>query len=164
MSDISAVLGIATTSSKETLTVYRVIVRRGDADVVTVETLERWQSTPQDEARSMADLVDALVNTLDRRRTGAPEALAVKRTEAGRGRPTKDYDQKTRAEGVAMIAATRQGRRYFQYRSQQLGEGQRLHEAAKRHGGYPSSKEEQAAVAAACAALAQLNSGDEADS
>jgi hypothetical protein len=155
----AAVLGIATSSSKEKLTVYRVIVR-ADGDAVTVERLEQWQSTPRDEARSMADLVDALANSLDNQRRGPAEAIAVKRTESSQGRPTKAYDQKTRAEAAAMIAASLQGKPYFQYRTQQLGDGRELHKIAATERGYPAQKEEREAVAAACAALAELLDAD----
>jgi hypothetical protein len=155
----TAVLGIATSSSKGKLTVYRVIVRSA-GDAVTVERLEEWQSTPHDEARSMADLVDALANSLDQKRRGAAEAIAVKRTESSQGRPTTAYDQKTRAEAAAMIAASLQGRPYFHYRTQQLGDGRELHEIASRQTGYPVQKEEREAVAAACTALAELLGAD----
>lgn len=77
-------------------------------------------------------------------------------------RPTVPYDQKTRAEGAAMVAASSQGRRYFGYRKGQLGDGRGLNEAAKSHSDYPSTEGEQDAVAAACAALAELvNEGED---
>lgn len=145
------------------LTVYRVIVRVADSGDVEVEPLAAWRSTAQDEARSMNDLVDALSNTLDRRRRGAPRMIAVKRTESTQGRPTKAYDQKTRAEAAAMIAASAQGRRYIHYRTTQMKGGDDLHRSATSHGGYPSVKEEQEAVAAACAALAELLQDAETD-
>jgi hypothetical protein len=163
LADELAVLGIATTSQRGALTAYRVIVRLRDDDSVEVEPLEAWQGTPRDEARSMNDLVDALANTLDRKRNGAPTALAVKRTESTRGRPTKQYDQKVRAEGAAMVATAAQGRRYFAYRTNQLRESRGLTAEAAAHRGYPSAKEEQDAVAAACTAIAELLDEREAD-
>lgn len=160
MADEIAVLGVAATSQKGAVTVSRVIVRVRD-DAVEVEPLEAWQATPRDESRSMLDLVDALANTLDRKRTGAPAAVALKRSESTRGRPTTQYDQKVRAEGAAMIATSSQGRRYFAYRTNQLGEGRDLEAEATAHPAYPSGKQEQEAVAAACTALAELlNEGE----
>lgn len=149
-------LGIATTSQRGALTVYRVIVRLAGGEAVQVETLEAWQGTPRDEARSMNDLVDALANALDPKRAGAPSAIAVKRTESSVGRPSNPYDKKIRAEAAAMIAAAGQGRRYFQYRTNQLSPGKDLHAKAVSQSGYPSVKEEREAVAAACTALAEL--------
>jgi hypothetical protein len=160
MADEIAVLGIATSSKEDALHVYRVIVRLIEDGSVEVEPLETWRGTPRDEARSMNDLSDALGNTLDMKRRGAPQALAVKRTESTSGRPTKQYDQKIRAEGVAMVAASAQGRRYFQFRTQQLGRGADLAHAASEHDSYPTKRESQEAVAAACAALVQLRSED----
>jgi hypothetical protein len=162
VADELAVLGIATSSRDGALIVSRVIVRL-TGDDVEVERLKPWQGTPRDEARSQRDLVDALGNVLDRKRDGAPEALAVKRPESPVSRPTVPYDQKTRAEGAAMIAATSQGRRYFSYRKGQLGHGEALNEAAKAHANYPSAEGEQDAVAAACAALAELVDDSETD-
>jgi hypothetical protein len=155
MTNETAVLGIGTSSSDDVLTVYRVIVRR-TGDAVEVETLEPWQGTAADEARSMNDLAEALGNTLDPKRKGAPEALAVKRVESSFNRPSKAYDQKVRAEGVAMVAATGQGRRYFAYRTNQLTPGADLKADAAKQKGYPSGAEAQGAVAAACEALSVL--------
>jgi hypothetical protein len=155
MADEIAVLGITTSSRSDALHVYRAIVRLKEDGAVEVEALETWRGTPRDEARSMKDLADALANSLDNRRPGAPEALALKRTEST-GRPTVQYDQKIRAEGVAMVAASGQGRRYFHYRTQQLGPGADLATAAAKHPDYPRGKEAREAVAAACAALARL--------
>jgi hypothetical protein len=112
----------------------------------------------------MNDLVDALTNTLDRKRHGAPIALAVKRTESTMGRPTTQYDQKVRAEGAAMVAASAQGRRYFPYRRNQLGDGADLAAEASSHRAYPSDKEGVEAVAAACAAISELRSERERNS
>jgi hypothetical protein len=156
MADEIAVLGVATSSARGALTVHRVIVRVAEDDAVVVEPLKAWQGAPNDETRSIGDLVDALGNILDPKRRGSPEALALKRAESTRGRPTKQYDQKTRAEAAAMIAALGQGRRYFQYRTNQLGPGRDLNDVACEHSGYPSTKEGQEAVAAACAAVADL--------
>jgi hypothetical protein len=153
--DEIVVLGIATSSTSGALTVHRVVVR-AEGDKVSVEQLEPWKGTPNDEIRSIGDLVDALSNNLDRKRNAAPMALALKRTESTRGRPTKQYDQKIRAEGAAMIAASSQGRRYFQYRTNQLGPAEALASVASSHGGYPTAKEAREAVTAACAALAEL--------
>jgi hypothetical protein len=130
---------------------------------VSVEPLEEWHSTPEDESRSLADLANALANTLDPKRHGAAQAIAVKRTEGTPSRPTSAYDQKTRAEAVAMIAASTQGRPYFHYRRNELGDGRQLHEMAAGRPGYPSGDEARDAVAAACAALAELQSGAEND-
>jgi hypothetical protein len=151
----TAVLGVATSSSRGVLVVRRVVVRFRDKGV-EVEPLQTWRGTANDEFRSIADLVDTLANVLDPKREGAPLAIAVKRTESTRGRPTNQYDQKTRAEGAAMTAAASQGRRYFQYRSNQLGRGTRLSELASVSGDYPADSEGTDAVAAACAALAEL--------
>jgi hypothetical protein len=161
MADELAVLGIATTSRNGTLTVYRVIVRAPGDGTVEVEPLASWQSTRRDEVRSISDLVDALGNILDRKRNGAPDALAAKRAESTQGRPSSAYDQKIRAEAAAMVAAASQGRRYFAYRTNQLGDGRELVEAASQAEAYPSEKEEKEAVAAACTALAQLRNEDE---
>jgi hypothetical protein len=158
-----AVIGIATSSQKGALIVSRVIVRLQDDDSIEVAPLEAWRGTPRDEARSLNDLVDALANTLDRKRPGAPVAIAVKRSEITRGKPTTQYDQKVRAEGAAMIAASTQGRRYLSYRTNQLGDGGELNAEAAQHNAYPSSKEGQEAVAAACSALAELLDEREAD-
>jgi hypothetical protein len=68
-----------------------------------------------------------------------------------------------RAEGAAMIAASAQGRRHFAYRTNQLGDGRALAEAATAHDAYPSKKEEQEAVTAACTALANLVNEGETD-
>lgn len=111
----------------------------------------------------MHDLVDALANLLDRKRPGAPVALAMKRSEITRGRPTTQYDQKVRAESAAMVAAASQGRRYFAYRTNQLGEGRDLEAEAATHDRYPKDKLAQEAVAAACAALAELVNEGEVD-
>jgi len=132
-------------------------VRVRDGSVI-VEPLKPWKGTATDELRSIGDLLDALANTLDRKRTGAPDALALKRTETTRARPTKQYDQKIRAEGAAMIAAASQGKRYFHYRKNQLGRGSDLAEKAGAHSKYPAGAEAQDAVAAACAALTELRS------
>jgi hypothetical protein len=158
MADPVAVLGIATSSSAGVLTVYRMIVGIAD-EQVSVERLEPWRGSAADEARSMGDLVDALSNTLDRRRQDAPQALAVKRTESTFRRPSNAYDQKIRAEGVAMVAASSQGRPYFAYRTNQLTRGGDLRREAADHPQYPSSDEDQDAVAAACEALAALRNG-----
>jgi hypothetical protein len=131
------VLGIATNSHKDALIVSRVIVRLRTDGSIQVEPLTAWQGTPRDEARSMNDLVDALANTLDPKRRGAPVAIALKRTESTRGRPTKQYDQKVRAEGAAMVAASTQGRRYFKYRTTQLGKDRALTAEAAAHKAYP---------------------------
>jgi hypothetical protein len=163
MADDIAVLGIAASSQKGAVTVSRVIVRLRDGEL-EVEPMEAWQGTPRDEARSLMDLHDTLVNTLDRKRAGAPLALAIKRTESTRGRPTKQYDQKVRVEGVAMAAAASQGRRFFGYRTIQLGDGRELEAAAATHGSYPAGQHEQEATAAACAALAELLDDGELDS
>jgi hypothetical protein len=160
MAHETAVLGIGTSSSDDVLTIYRVIVRR-TGDAIEVETLEPWQGSAADEARSMNDLVEALGNTLDPKRKGAPEALAVKRVESTFNRPSRAYDQKVRAEGIAMVAATGQGRRYFAYRTNQLTHGADLKADAARHQGYPSGAEAQGAVAAACEALFELRKGAE---
>jgi hypothetical protein len=162
MTDDIAVLGIATSSSRGVLTVYRVIVRLSD-DGVAVEPMEPWQGTAADETRSMGDLVDALANTLDRKRDGAPQGLAAKRTESTLGRPSNPYDQKIRAEGVAMVAASSQGRPYFAYRTNQLTKGDDLRDQAARHDAYPATGEARDALAAACEALAELRGDREAD-
>src|SRR5579862_2025446 len=155
MADGIGVLGIATSSQRGALIVERVIVRRTGDELIDIEQLEAWQGTPRDEARSMHDLVDALANALDRRRPGAPVAIAVKRSETTRGRPTTQYDQKTRAEGAAMVAATSQGRPYFAYRTNQLSDGRHLEAAAATHPQYPPDQLAQDAVAAACTALTE---------
>jgi hypothetical protein len=123
---------------------------------VYVESLEAWQGTPRDEMRTIGDLVGALSNTLDQARRDAPVALAVKRPEVPVRKPTAQYDQKTRAEGAAMIAAASQGCRYFAYRKSQLAPGDGHAAQAARHASYPSDSLGRDAVAAACAALARL--------
>src|SRR5262245_40704747 len=119
MADEIAVLGIASSSQSGAVKVERVIVRTS-GETVEVELLEAWQGTPKDEARSLQDLVDSLRNVLDRKRPTAPIALAVKRSESTRGRPTSAYDQKIRVEAAAMVATAGEGRRYFAYRTGQL--------------------------------------------
>jgi hypothetical protein len=157
-----AVLGIATSSSAGVLTVHRAIVRLNE-DEMSIEPMETWRGTANDEARSFGDLVDALSNALDRKRQGAPAALAVKRAESTVGRPSNPYDQKVRAEGVAMVAAASQGRGYFAYRTNQLTDGDDLRRQASGLAEYPETSEGQDAVDAACEALARLRSGDETD-
>ena len=163
MADEISVLGIAMSSQKGAVIVSRVIVRMRD-DQVEIEPLEEWHGTPGDEERSLVDLLDALVNTLDRKRSRAPVALAIKRTESTSGRPTVQYDQKVRVEGAAMAAVASQGRRCFSYRRNQLGPGRDLEESAAAHSSYASGQNEQEAIAAACTALTQLLDDDEFES
>ena len=155
VSDGICVLGIAATVTRGALKVDRVLVRVVDEEV-SVEELPPWQGTAADEARSLNDLVDALSNVLDRGRAGGADALAMKRVESPRGRPSTPYDQKTRAEGAAMIAAAAQGRPYYSYRTNQVDRGATFRSAAQRSSGYPSTDTGRDAVAAACAALADL--------
>ena len=151
------VLGLSTAVADGTLVVHRAVVtaRQGQ---ITVKVLESWQATRNDEARSLSDLVDALTNSLDRKRANAPEAVAIKRVEVPlRGKPPKSYDQRTRAEGAAMVAAASQGVGYFGYRLVEIRpRGQHLREAAASLPEYPGAEEQRHAVDVACAALAEL--------
>lgn len=152
-----AVLGLATSISNSALVVHQAVVAM-TAEGVVVKPMTAWRASRQDEARSLADLIDALSNTLDRKRSGAPELVAVKRVESPiRGRPSKGYDQRTRAEGAAMVAAASQGARYFAYRANEIRpRGEKLRELASQVEGYPQDEERRDAVHAACAALSEL--------
>jgi hypothetical protein len=162
VADGLAVLGISASSQAGTVTVARIVVRLSGSASVELESLESWRTAARDEDRTMVDLADALSNVLDRKRPGAPVALAVKRPE-NVGRPTIQYDQKTRVEGAAMIAAAGQGRRYFGFRRSQLGVGRQYAEAAAQAAAYPSDTVGRDAVAAASAALAKLVDEGETD-
>jgi hypothetical protein len=155
--DELAVLGLATSISDSALIVHRVVVRVSNGDV-ELNVMDAWKAIRKDEARSLGDLADALSNSLDRKRERAPDALAIKRVESPiRGRPSGSYDQRTRAEGAAMIAAASQGARYFGYRAVEIRpRGKALREAAAALPQYPADDDRRDAIAAACAALSDL--------
>jgi hypothetical protein len=137
--------------------VHRVLVRV-EGDALDLTFMPAWRATRNDEARSLADLVDALSNTLDRKRSEAPAAVAVKRVETPfRGKPGKSYDQRTRAETTAMVAASQQGIRYFGFRTNEIrSRGKDLRISAEAHAEYPDDTDLRDAIHAACAALSAL--------
>jgi hypothetical protein len=55
-----------------------------------------------------------------------------------------------------MLAARVQGKRYFQYRNNQLGRGDSIFDIARSAGGAPTEAEPLEALCAACAALRDL--------
>jgi hypothetical protein len=151
-----AVLGLSTGVEDDALLVQRVIVRVGESGVRLVP-LDAWGATPRDEARSLADFLEALTNTLDPKRAGGPRAVAIKRVESPSfGRPSASYDQRTRAEGAAMIAAANQGARYFGFRTGEIRpRGTAIRDAAAELPEY-EDEERRDAIDAACAALGDL--------
>jgi hypothetical protein len=159
---VQRALGVCFTCAGEAVKARRVLVEVADGEV-SITRLEPWSGAAGDEARSVGDLLDALTNPLDRVGSDGAVALAVKRAESTRGRPTKDYDQKMRAEGVAMTAAAAQGRPYRGYRTNQLTRGSQLRQLAQSHADYPSDARDRDAVAAACEVLAELAKRDEGD-
>ena len=157
MSDDVAVLGLASRGDSDRLSVWRVEVQvKGDGSVDVVE-LDPWQGTRgRDDASQLIDVHDAIVNSLDSPRLGTISAVAVKRAESPRGRPSNPYDRKVRFEGAAMLAAHKQGKRYFDYRKNQLGRGSDLAEQARATASTPLGVEALEALEAACAALRDL--------
>lgn len=154
MSDDVTVLGLASRGDSDRLSVWRVEVQvKGDGSVEVLE-LDPWQGTRgRDDASQLIDVHDAIVNVLDSPRLGTVCAVAVKRTESPRGRPSNPYDRRVRFEGAAMLAAHAQGKRYFGYRKIQLGRGSDL---AKQARATPLDDEALEALDAACAALCDL--------
>jgi hypothetical protein len=152
-----AILGLSTGVLDEALIVHRVVVRATDGEVSLTVT-PAWRATRKDEARSLADLVDALSNALDRKRSEAPDGLAIKRVETPvRGKPSKSYDKRTRAEAAAMVAASHQGSRYFGYRTNEIKpRGKSLRTSVEQLGDYPDDPDLRDAINAACAALSEL--------
>lgn len=157
MADEATVLGLACRAADDRLSAWFVAVRRNADDTVDVLELEPWHATSgTDEAAQLADVQDAITNTIDARRLGDLTAVAVKRVEMPVGRPPKPYDRKVRFEAAAMLAANATGKRYFAYRKQELKSRSDLMQAAQAADGSPTATEAVEAMAAACAALSDL--------
>ncbi len=153
-----AVLGLASRGDSDRLSVWLVEVRLAEGGDVQLATLEPWQATRgRDDASQLIDVHDAISNTIDAPRLGPIAAVAVKRVESPRGRPSNPYDRRLRFEGAAMLAAHGAGKRYFAYRSNQLGRGTELASKAREATGAPADAEALEALDAACAALSDLS-------
>jgi hypothetical protein len=157
VADEVTVLGLATRGEKDRLSVWLVEVHfEADGSIAVVE-LDPWQATSgADEGSQLVDVHDAIVNALDAPRLGPVEAVAVKRVEMPRGRPSGSYDRRLRFESAAMMAARRQGKRYFSYRRNQLGRGSHVSARARSADGAPTSTEALEALDASCAGLGDL--------
>ncbi len=158
MSDgATTVLGLASRGDEDRLSVWLVEVQLGDDGTVAVAVYERWRATKgRDEASQLIDAHDTVRNALDSPQLGAATAVAVKRVESPPGRPGNPYDRRVRFEGAAMLAAHVQNKRYFQYRSNQLGRGAAITAKAHAAPGAPSDDGPREALAAACTALGDL--------
>ena len=126
-------LGLASRGDGDRLSMWLVEVSVDEDDNVAVATYQPWRATKRrDEASQLIDAHDVIRNALDSPQLGDIAAIAVKRTEAPqRGRPGNAYDRKVRFEGAAMLAAHVEGKRYYQYRSNQLGRGKELAQKAR---------------------------------
>jgi len=157
MPDVTGALGLASRGDNDRLSVWLVEVTVDIDGLVRVAVLEPWKGTRgRDDASQLIDVHDAVVNALDSPRLGAVDVVAVKRVESPRGRPSKPYDRRVRFEAAAMLAASGKGRRYFGFRSNQLGPGHELAARARAANGAPTDGEGLEAVDAACAALGHL--------
>lgn len=157
MADELGVLGLASRGDNDRLSVWLVEVAVDANDDVRVAVLDSWQGTRgRDDASQLIDVHDAITNVLDAPRLVPITAVAVKRTEAPPGRPTKPYDRKVRFEGAAMLAAHSKGQRYIGLRTNQLGPGRELSARARAADGAPTEPEAFEALDAACAALRHL--------
>ena len=158
MEDGVAVLGLASRGDADRLSVWIVEVaidERGDPSVCV---RERWQGTRgRDDASQLADAYAAIANAVDAPVLGARiEGVVVKRTEVGRGRPSGPYDRRIRFEAAAMLASLSKGRRYWAYRTNQLGPGAELAQRLSALADAPDDDENQEAANAACVALGDL--------
>lgn len=150
-------LGLASRGDSDRLSVWFIEVRVAEDGDIEVATLEPWQATRgRDDASQLIDVHDAISNAVDTPRLGAIAAVAVKRVESPRKRPSNPYDRRIRFEGAAMLAAHGAGKRYFAYRSNQLGRGAELASKARTVTGAPTDSEALEALDAACAALGDL--------
>src|SRR5436190_293457 len=98
MQEVLTVLGLASRAGGERLHARMVAVALSSDDDLEVRSVEPWEGTRgTDDARQLVDLHDAIVNVLDPKRQGAPQAVAVKRVESpSRGRPSAAYDRRIR--------------------------------------------------------------------
>ena len=133
------VLGLASRGDSDRLSMWCVEARLDEDGNVAVAVHERWYATRgRDDASQLIDAHDTIINALDSPELGDVKAVAVKRTETPpAGRPGNAYDRKIRFEGAAMLAARVQGKRYFQYRNNQLGRGDSIFDIARSAGGAP---------------------------
>jgi hypothetical protein len=157
MADSLGALGLATRGGDDRLSVWFVEVNVDEEEDVVIDVRNSWQGTRgRDDASQLIDVHDVIVNALDSPHLGEITAVAVKRAESPRGRPTKAYDRKVRFEGAAMLAAHSQGKRYFDFRTNQLGPGKELARQARSLSTCPTDTEALEALDAACAALCHL--------
>lgn len=159
MADQATALGLASRGDNDRLSVWFVEVRRSEDGGVAVAVRDPWQGTRgRDDASQLADFHDALANALDSPTLGATDAVAVKRVESPvRGRPSNTYDRRVRFEAAAMLAAHQEGKRYFDYRTNQLGPGREIAEQARACESAPQDDEGLEALDAACTALSGLD-------
>src|SRR4051794_14962028 len=93
VTDDLSVIGLASRGDKDRLSVWFVAVRLLPDGQVDVRELESWQATRgTDDGSQLLDVHDAVVNAIDAKKLGKPNAVAVKRVETPRGRPSKPYD------------------------------------------------------------------------
>jgi hypothetical protein len=151
------VLGLASRGDSHRLSMWMVEVSVDKDGTVQTSTYDPWKGTlHRDDASQLLDTHDAISNALDAPALGEVTAVAVKRVETPlRGKPGEAYDRRVWFEAAAMLAAQRQGKRFFQYRSNQLGRGAALAEQANAAAGADDEQYEEA-LAAACAALGDL--------
>lgn len=155
--ELTVALGLASSGAGDRLSVWLVEVSVDEDGEVAIACHEPWRATKgRDEASQLIDAHDTIRNALDRPKLGKVATVAVKRTETGPGRASTPYDRKVRFEGAAMLAAHGEGKRYMQYRTNQLGPGAELRAKAQKCATAPSDAESLDALAAACTALCHL--------